>query len=631
MKPVMVVWVLVLVLALLLSCGNGYSRVTDSVTCSSQWCGTHNISYPFTLTNTPPNCGDPTFNNTLSCDNHNQLFLYFKSRKFYVQSINYNNSTIRLVDSTIINNSSYFLASYNFNSYKSYQHHHKQILYVTCPNAVGSEVDDPPAATCINGSYARGSSSFHVYDGNKTLQELGLQDTCRVEWMYPSSWPGEIDGGNISCVDIRTMLLYGFEIPWGLCFCQHAVFDDQNNNLRCLSQHSPTPLVEVIGEWIYYIILFLVGKFMLGIAFVIFCEWRQKNLGTYYTIEDFLRNNNEILPFRYSYKDIKNITKGFKTKLGNGGYGSVFQGKLPSGRLVAVKVLNNTKTRSNEEEFISEVATIGRIYHVNVVQLIGFCVEGLTRALIYELMENGSLEKYIFSHEKGVFLTCEKLYKISLGVARGIEFMHNGCDMKILHFDIKPQNILLDENFNPKVSDFGLAKLCPTSDSKVSLTAARGTIGYMAPELFYRNIGTISDKADVYSFGMLLMEMASRKKNLNTSAKNCSQIYFPFWVYNQLHDGSEIVIENDTDEEMKLAKKMMIVALWCIQTKPSDRPSMKRVVEMLEQDDEELEISPKPYIYSHDIPAQDVGDFSTSMLFSDVSSVSDSKKIVYSP
>ena len=340
----------------------------------------------------------------------------------------------------------------------------------------------------------------------------------------------------------------------------------------------------------------------------------------YDTIEDFLRSDNSIMPIRYSYKDIKSITGGFKTKLGNGGYGSVFQGKLRSGRLVAVKVLN--KAKSNGQEFINEVATIGRIHHVNIVQLIGFCVEGSKRALIYELMENGSLEKYIFSHEESASLSCEKLYTISLGVARGIEYLHNGCDMKILHFDIKPHNILLDENFNPKVSDFGLARLYPTDNSIVSLTAARGTIGYMAPELFYRNVGAISYKADVYSFGMLLMEMASRRKNLNALAEHSSQIYFPFWVHARLHDGREIAIENDTDEEMKLAKKMMIVALWCIQTKPGDRPSMAKVVEMLEQG-EDLQMPPKPYFYPEDVPTEDVGDHSCSRLSSDIS-VSDS-------
>uniref|UniRef100_A0A2P2MVU6 non-specific serine/threonine protein kinase n=1 Tax=Rhizophora mucronata TaxID=61149 RepID=A0A2P2MVU6_RHIMU len=207
------------------------------------------------------------------------------------------------------------------------------------------------------------------------------------------------------------------------------------------------------------------------------------------------------MPVRYSYSNIKKMTGNFKDKLGEGGFGSVFKGKLRSGRLAAIKLLGQSK--GNGEDFISEVATIGRIHHTNVVQLIGFCVEGSKRALVYEFMPNGSLNGYIFPGKETVSLSWEMLYKISLGVARGIEYLHRGCDMQILHFDIKPHNILLDANFLPKVSDFGLAKLYPRNDSIVSLTVARGTIGYMAPELFYKNIGRVSHKADVYSFEML--------------------------------------------------------------------------------------------------------------------------------
>jgi serine/threonine protein kinase len=367
---------------------------------------------------------------------------------------------------------------------------------------------------------------------------------------------------------------------------------------------------------------------VLGASFIGFLIYktRPSHLSMYAGIESFLRRDNSIMPVRYSYKDIKKITKQFKTKLGSGGYGSVFKGQLRSGRLVAVKLLD--KAKSDGQDFINEIATIGRIHHLNVVQLIGFCVEGSKRALIYEFMPNGSLEKYIFSHiEESNSLGCKKLHAISLGVARGIEYLHNGCNMKILHFDIKPHNILLDENFNPKVSDFGLARLCPTGNSIVSLTAARGTIGYMAPELFYRNVGTISYKADVYSFGMLLMEMASRRKNLNALADQSSQIYFPFWIYDRLHDGREVSIENDTDQEMKLAKKMMIVALWCIQTKPEDRPSMDKVLEMLEEEEDGvLQIPNKPYFYPQDPPVADVGvDNSSNSWTSYGTSVSDPK------
>ncbi|KAH0981864.1 hypothetical protein GBA52_009041 [Prunus armeniaca] len=164
------------------------------------------------------------------------------------------------------------------------------------------------------------------------------------------------------------------------------------------------------------------------------------------------------------------------------------------------------KSKTNGQDFINEVATIGRIHHVNVVQLIGYCVEGSKRALVYEFMSNGSLDKHIFSKEGPSTLNYKKSFEISLGVARGIDYLHRGCEMQIFHFDIKPHNILLNETFVPKVSDFGLARLCPLDESSLTLTAARGTIGYIAPELFYKNIGGVSNKADIYSFGMLLKE-----------------------------------------------------------------------------------------------------------------------------
>ncbi|XP_050254856.1 rust resistance kinase Lr10-like [Quercus robur] len=327
----------------------------------------------------------------------------------------------------------------------------------------------------------------------------------------------------------------------------------------------------------------------------------------YDAIEEFLQSQINLTPIRYSYSNIRKMSKGFKDKLGEGGYGSVYRGKLESGPLVAIKMLGNPK--ANGQEFINEVATIGRIHHMNVVQLIGFCVEGPKRALIYEFMPNGSLEKYIFSREGSIPLSIEKTYKISLRVAHGIEYLHQGCDMQILHFDIKPHNILLNENFIPKVSDFGLAKLYSTNDSIVSLTAARGTLGYIAPELFYKNIGGVSYKADVYSFGMLLLEMASRRKNVNASADHSSQIYFPTWVYGQFSEGNYIEIEDATEEEKKIVKKMIIVALWCIQMKPSDRPSMNKVVEMLEGEVECLQMPSKPFLSSSPArPTGDVGD-----------------------
>ncbi|XP_024160711.1 rust resistance kinase Lr10 [Rosa chinensis] len=358
--------------------------------------------------------------------------------------------------------------------------------------------------------------------------------------------------------------------------------------------------------------IFAAAKLSIGFPFVIailIYKWRRRHLSMYDNIEDFLQSNSNLMPVRYSYSEIKKMASGFKDKLGEGGFGTVYKAKLRSGRLVAIKILSKSKT--NGQDFINEVATIGRIHHVNVVRLIGFCVDRSNRALVYDFMSNGSLDKYIFSQQGAISLSCEKIFEIAVGVAHGIQYLHQGCDMRILHFDLKPHNILLDENFTAKVSDFGLARLYPLDKSIVSLTAARGTIGYMAPELFYKNIGGVSYKADVYSFGMLMLEMAGRRKNLNAAidhSSEFSQMYFPTRVSDQLNQGKEIEIGDATEDEMKIIKKMIIVALWCIQMKPIERPSMSKVVEMLEGEIESLQIPPKPFLYPQQIPEDDVED-----------------------
>lgn len=322
------------------------------------------------------------------------------------------------------------------------------------------------------------------------------------------------------------------------------------------------------------------------------------------TVEEFLSRYKFQMPTRYSYSNVKKMTKNFKEELGQGGYGSVFKGKLSNGRFVAIKMLK--KSTGNAQEFINEVATIGRIHHVNVVRLIGFCSEGSKRALIYEFLANGSLEKHIFTQDKYNALCWNKMYQITLGIARGIEYLHQGCDMQILHFDIKPHNILLDEKFTPKVSDFGLAKLYPTKESVVSITAARGTIGYIAPELLYKSFGGVSRKSDVYSFGMLLLEMTGKKKNTDAFAENSSQISFPVWFYDQLNEeGRDLVMADIVDDDEEIAKKLMIVALWCIQMRPTDRPSMSKVIEMLEGSIDDLQMPPKPFLSSQHMLDQD--------------------------
>ncbi|MED6135766.1 hypothetical protein PIB30_049656 [Stylosanthes scabra] len=227
----------------------------------------------------------------------------------------------------------------------------------------------------------------------------------------------------------------------------------------------------------------------------IYCYYRNKGEDQQ-RVETFLKDYEALNPTRFFHADIKRITNQFKDKLGEGAHGAVYKGKLSNHILVAVKVL--TTTEGDGKEFINEVGTMAKIHHVNVVRLLGYCADGSHRALVYHFFPKGNLQGFMaLPSNKESFLGWNKMHQIALGIAKGIEYLHQGCDQRILHFDINPRNVLLDESFTPKISDFGLAKLCPKNRSTVSMTAARGTLGYMAPEVFSRNFGNVSYKSDI--------------------------------------------------------------------------------------------------------------------------------------
>ncbi|KAL5830498.1 hypothetical protein ACOSQ3_019966 [Xanthoceras sorbifolium] len=342
----------------------------------------------------------------------------------------------------------------------------------------------------------------------------------------------------------------------------------------------------------------IIARFILVMVFVVFTIHRYiKTRKKVDNVEKFLHKQQSWVPKRYSYIEIIAITNHFRDKLGQGGFGSVYKGQLLNGSFIAVKVLENSKFSG--EEFISEVSTIGRIHHTNVVRLLGFCSEGSKRALVYEYMPNGSLDRHIFSKkENGQAFSWEKLHEIALGTARGIDYLHNGCDVCILHFDIKPHNILLDCNFNPKVADFGLAKFYPKENDFICVSATRGTVGYIAPELISRNFGVVSSKSDVYSFGMLLLEISGGRRNSFAKATRSSKAYFPSWVYDRIIEGRDLEIQNVSEIEALIARKLCIIGLWCIQVKATDRPSIAKVVEMLEGSIDDLHMPPKPFFSS---------------------------------
>ncbi|XP_031118634.1 G-type lectin S-receptor-like serine/threonine-protein kinase SD2-5 [Ipomoea triloba] len=281
---------------------------------------------------------------------------------------------------------------------------------------------------------------------------------------------------------------------------------------------------------------------------------------------------------RFRFSELKSATSDFQTRLGRGGFGSVFEGVLENGTKIAVKRLDSMS--QGLKEFLAEVNTIGNIHHFNLVKLIGYCREKSMRLLVYEHMCNGSLDKWIFSQEQITTnsLTWEMRKKIIVGLAKGLEYLHEHCNPKIIHFDIKPQNILLDEDFNAKIADFGLAKLIARDQSQV-LTVLKGTPGYVAPELF--NGTNISEKIDVYSFGIVMIETIFRRRNCDhRQSQPLIDIVKERTEQDQLFD---FIDQHFQDEHSyrEDAEKMVKIGLCCLQAH-NRRPPMSVIVKVLE-------------------------------------------------
>ncbi|KAM3370934.1 hypothetical protein ACQJBY_018339 [Aegilops geniculata] len=297
-------------------------------------------------------------------------------------------------------------------------------------------------------------------------------------------------------------------------------------------------------------------------------------------------------PMRFSSQQLRGFTQGFAHKLGSGGFGVVYRGRFPNGAPVAVKVLNSTLGKRAEEQFMAEVGTIGRTYHINLVRLYGFCFDAAVKALVYEYMENGSLDRHLFGTPASEDRTIgfDTLHGVAVGTAKAVRYLHEECQHRIIHYDIKPENVLLGADMAPEVSDFGLAKLCDREDTHLTITGARGTPGYAAPELWMPL--PVTHKCDVYSYGMLLFEMLGRRRNLELGLHSReSQEWYPVWVWHRFEAGemdavlARSMAAGDLDATAKAAR-MCKVALWCVQYRPEDRPSMGNVVRMLEGEEQ---------------------------------------------
>lgn len=288
----------------------------------------------------------------------------------------------------------------------------------------------------------------------------------------------------------------------------------------------------------------------------------------------------------YTLRELEAATDSFSdsTVLGEGGYGIVYLGRLPDGTPIAVKNLLNNRGQA-EREFKVEVEAIGRVRHKNLVRLLGYCMEGSHRMLVYEYIDNGNLEQWLHGPlGEAKPLTWEIRMKIILGTAKGLAYLHEGLEPKVVHRDVKSSNILLDSQWNAKVSDFGLAKLLGAGNSHVT-TRVMGTFGYVAPE--YASTGMLNEKSDVYSYGVLVMELITGRDPVDYS-KPAGEVNLVDWLKMMVGCRRSDEVADPTMEPKpspRALKRALLVALRCVDPDAQKRPKMGHVVHMLEADD----------------------------------------------
>ncbi|XP_024545613.1 G-type lectin S-receptor-like serine/threonine-protein kinase At2g19130 [Selaginella moellendorffii] len=331
------------------------------------------------------------------------------------------------------------------------------------------------------------------------------------------------------------------------------------------------------------VIVVVLSATTIGIIIVAIVIWKKQ-------INSYLKHYGQSFPSGsaedglrdFTYSELYTATKGFSNKIGSGGFGVVYEGVLQDGFKVAVKRIENSN--QGHKQFKAEVRVIGSINHKNLVQLKGFCSHSACYFLVYEYVANGSLDKWIYSQEK---LGWDTRFAIIVDIAKGISYLHDECTTRVLHLDIKPQNILLDENFGVKIADFGLSRMVEKGEMSNVMTMVRGTPGYMAPEWLQLRV---SDKLDVYSFGIVVLEVATGLQALHTCVScGTSPRFLATWIVNNLRTGKMVqMLDKKLQQEMDdtsrkvQVEKLLRIGVWCIQPDPRQRPAMVDVVKMLE-------------------------------------------------
>ncbi|CDP00812.1 unnamed protein product [Coffea canephora] len=297
---------------------------------------------------------------------------------------------------------------------------------------------------------------------------------------------------------------------------------------------------------------------------------------------------------QFQFQVLVAATKNFhrSNKLGEGGFGPVYKGKLDDGREIAVKKLSQS-SRQGKKEFMNEAKLLARVQHRNVVNLLGYCAHGPEKLLVYEFVANESLDKLLFKSSGRDALDWNRRHDIIVGVAKGLLYLHEDAHSCIIHRDIKASNILLDDKYLPKIADFGLARLFNEDGTHVN-TRAAGTNGYMAPE--YVMHGNLSIKADVYSFGVVVLELISGQKN-STFNRDTESTSLLEWAYKLYKKGKHLEIVDPslvTSANPDQISVCIQIGLLCVQSDPRLRPKMRRVVVMLSRKPGTLEEPTRP-------------------------------------
>lgn len=305
-------------------------------------------------------------------------------------------------------------------------------------------------------------------------------------------------------------------------------------------------------------------------------------------LEKIAAQEQKLFPF----ETLVAATKNFHQKLGEGGFGPVFKGRLEDGREIAVKKLSQNSNQG-KKEFENEAKLLARVQHRNVVNLLGYCTRGAEKLLVYEYISNESLDKFLFKTGRREELDWKRRYDIIGGIARGLLYLHEDSHSCIIHRDIKASNVLLDDKWAPKIADFGMARLFPEDQTHVN-TRVAGTNGYMAPE--YVMHGHLSVKADVFSFGVLILELISGQKNstfdVNLDAQNLLE-----WAWKLYKKGRSLEVLDPSLASSAVAEQVAMcvqIGLLCTQADPKSRPNMRRVVVMLSKKPGTLEEPTRP-------------------------------------